>query len=104
MRKVAEQARERSGLSRSVPDASQVWSAEFSINQCEFLRAELRRHKTRVTLDLRRWFKPLGGAARPTGRGFAISVHHVLAIQALLGAAIAQAVKGGLLNDSGEPR
>jgi hypothetical protein len=104
MHDITEQARERNGLSRSVPDASQVWSAEFPINQCEFLRAELRRRKTRVTLDLRRWFKPPDGAARPTGRGFAISLRHVLAIQALLGAAIAQAVAGGLLNDSGEPR
>jgi hypothetical protein len=104
MCKVAIQAHQRNREPSPGTDAKSVWSEEFQINARESLRAELRRHKTRVTLDLRRWFKPPEGAARPTGRGFAISLRHVLAIQALLGAAIAQAVAGGLLNDSGEPR
>jgi hypothetical protein len=81
-----------------------VWSTELPINSRESLRAELRLHNKRLVLDLRRWFRPPNGTARPTGRGFAISARHLLAIQALLGAAIAQAVAGGLLNDSGEPR
>jgi hypothetical protein len=104
MDKVVERTQQRNGEPSLGTDAMSVWSEEFQINARESLRAELRRHKTRVTLDLRRWFKPPEGAARPTGRGFAISLRHVLAIQALLGAAIAQAVAGGFLNESGETR
>jgi hypothetical protein len=104
MCKVAEQAHQRNREPLPGADATQVWSAEFQINACEILRAELRRHKTRVTLDLRRWFKPPDGTARPTGRGFAISTRHLWTLKALIGAAVAQAVAGGLLNDSGEPR
>jgi Transcriptional Coactivator p15 (PC4) len=82
-------------------DATQVWSAEFQINAREILRAELRRHKTRVTLDLRRWFKPPDGAAQPTGRGLAISVKHLPAIAKLIDAALAQASVAGLLSHDG---
>lgn len=103
MYKVAKQAHQRNREPSPGADATPVWSAEFQINAGESLRAELRRYKTRFTLDLRRWFKPPDGVARPTGRGFAISVRHVLAIQSLLGAAI-EAVAAGLQNDSGEPR
>jgi Transcriptional Coactivator p15 (PC4) len=77
MRKIVEQAHQRNRELSPGADTTQVWSAEFQINTCESLRAELRRHKTRVTLDLRRWFKPPDGAAQPTGRGLAISVKHI---------------------------
>lgn len=70
---------------------SLVWSAEFQINACEHLRAELRRHKTHVTLDLRRWYTPPDSTARPTGRGIAISARHLPEIKALVDAAIAHA-------------
>ena len=68
-----------------------VWSAEFPINQCELLRAELRQNKTHAVLDLRRWFKQSTGSARSTERGFAISVQHLPAIEALICEALARA-------------
>jgi hypothetical protein len=104
MDEVVEGAHQRNEEPSLGTDATQVWSAEIPINACESLRAELRRRKTRDVLDLRRWFKPPDGPARPTARGFAISACHLRAIQALLGAAVAHAVAGGLLNDSGEAR
>jgi hypothetical protein len=104
MDKVVKRAQQRNGEPSLGTDAMSVWSEEFQINACESLRAELRRRKTRVTLDLRRWFKPPDGPARPTARGFAMSARHLRAIQTLLGAAVAHAGAGSLLNDSGEPR
>jgi Transcriptional Coactivator p15 (PC4) len=101
MRKVGEQAQQRNRVPSPGADATSVWWTELQINACESLRAELRRHKTRVTLDLRRWFKPPDGAAQPTGRGLAISVKHLPAIAKLIDATLAQASAAGLLSHDG---
>src|SRR5262245_6798592 len=90
MRKVVKQAHQRNKKPSPGADSTQIWSAEFPINQREFLRAELRRQETDLVLDLRRWFKPSNGAARSTKRGFVLSVQHLPAIEALLCTALTQ--------------
>jgi Transcriptional Coactivator p15 (PC4) len=103
--KVTEQGCVRNrNVPRSTPSTKLIWSSEFEINSREFLRAELRGYTKQIVLDLRRWFKPLDSAERPTGRGFAISAHHLSALKALIGAAVARAEAGDLPNGSGEPR
>jgi hypothetical protein len=101
MRKIIDQPRQRNRESKSRPNPTRIWSAEFPINQRELLRAELLLHKTHAVLDLRRWFKPPNSTARSTGRGFALSIHHLPAIEALICAALAQVRAAGLLDNSG---
>jgi hypothetical protein len=98
MCKIAKQAHQRNREPSYGTDATQVWSTEFQINTRESLRVELRRLKTRFTLELRRWFKPPDGIVRPTERGFAISARHVQVLNVLIKAAIAHAEAAGLLD------
>jgi hypothetical protein len=79
----------RKSLTQAKSDKAPLWTGEHQINNRECLRAELRTGKTHATLDLRRWFKPPGGPARPTERGFAIAARHLLALRTLLDATIA---------------
>jgi hypothetical protein len=102
MREIDDHARQRKTLTHGKPDNTRLlWTDEHHINNRECLRAELRKGKTHAALDLRRWSKPPAGLARPTDRGFAIAVRHLLAVRALLDAAIAQAKDSGLLDEGG---
>jgi hypothetical protein len=77
-----------------------VWSAEFPINQREFLRVELRQHRTHAAVDLRRWRRSPGGDLLPTSRGFAVAARHLLTLKAIIDTAAAHARADGLPVDT----
>ena len=71
MRNISERAESRKRKSTSTSVTTQVWSAEFPINQRECLRVRLiLPRNNKPALDLRRWFKPADGSPeKPTCRG-----------------------------------
>ena len=78
-----------------------VWSAELAINQREFLRVELRQHRTHAAIDVRRWRRSPNGDLQATERGVALALRHLPAMKALIDAAFVQAQADGLLDDGG---
>jgi hypothetical protein len=98
MRDIDHRAPQRKTSSQPTPDTL-LWTAEHNINGGECLRAELRRKRTRVVLDLRRWFNTENGVSQSTKKGFAISVRHLPQIKALIDTALDHAHSVGLLGD-----
>jgi hypothetical protein len=92
MRNISERAESRKRKSISTSVTTPVWSAEFPINQREFLRVRLLLPRNKKpAVDLRRWFRPADGSPeKPTGRGFALSTKHITSLAALLNDAAAQ--------------
>jgi hypothetical protein len=93
VRNISKRAESRKRKSTSTLATTHVWSAEFPINQREFLRIQLiMRLNKKPALDLRRWFRPADGSPeKPTGRGFALSTKHIMSLAALVNDAAAQA-------------
>jgi hypothetical protein len=75
-----------------------VWSAELPINQHEYLRVELRQHRTHAAIDVRRWRRSPDGELQATERGFALALQHLPAMKALIDAAVVQAKAKDLLD------
>jgi hypothetical protein len=92
MRDISERAESRKREPTSTSATTQVWSAEFPINQREFLRVRLiLPRNNKPALDLRRWFRPADGSPeKPTGRGFALAAKHIPSLAALVNDAAAQ--------------
>jgi hypothetical protein len=92
MRDISERAESRKRKSTSTSATTQVWSAEFPINQREFLRVRLMLPRNnKPALDLRRWHRPADGSPeKPTGKGFALSTKHITSLAALVNDAAAQ--------------
>jgi hypothetical protein len=113
MRNISERVESRKRKSTSTSATTHVWSAEFLINQREFLRIQLIvRLNKKPAVDLRRWFRPADGSPeRPTGKGFALSTKHITSLAALVNDAVAQTRapaphgrdtnKGGVSNSDG---
>lgn len=76
-----------------------IWSAEFPLNQRNFIRVEIIRYKGSPILSVRCWFRPDDGPTRPTRRGIAFAIQHLPNTAARLNEALAQARAAGLLPD-----
>jgi hypothetical protein len=79
-----------------------IWTGEFSLNLREFIRIELTCIKNIPIFNLRRWFRPDDGPARPTRKGIACAIRHLPNTVTLLNEALRQAQARGLA--SGEPQ
>jgi hypothetical protein len=80
-----------------------IWSAEFPLNQRDFIRVEITRFKGSPILSVRCWFRPDDGPERPTRRGIAFAIRHLPNAAAHLNEALLQARALGVLSE-GEPR
>jgi Transcriptional Coactivator p15 (PC4) len=94
MKKLAEPA---TSFNNNTP----VWSAEFPLNQRNFLRVEIIYLKDSPVLSLRCWFRPADGPARPTKRGITFAIRHLPSAARHLNQALGQARAAGLLSDGG---
>jgi hypothetical protein len=92
MTKLAEQA-------TSFNKNPSIWSAEFPLNQRDFIRIEITRFKGSPILSVRCWFRPDDGPERPTRRGIAFAIRHLPNTAAQLNEALGQARAAGLLPD-----
>jgi hypothetical protein len=92
MKKIPEQA---TSFNNNTP----IWSAEFPLNQRDFIRVEITRFKGSPILSVRCWFRPDDGPERPTRRGVAFSIRHLPTTAARLNEALGQARAAGLLPD-----
>jgi hypothetical protein len=92
MLNISERAESRKRRSTSTSALTQIWSAEFPINQREFLRVRLiLPRNNKPDLDLRRWYRPADGSPeKSTGKGFALSTKHITSLAALVNEAAAQ--------------
>jgi hypothetical protein len=78
-----------------------IWSAEFPINQRNFIRVEITYLKGSPVLSLRCWFRPDDGLARPTRRGIIFAIRHLPSAAAHLNEALGRARAAGLLSNGG---
>jgi hypothetical protein len=86
------------GFNRNRP----AWTAEFSLNRREIIRAELLSEVSGdYSISLRRWVRPDGGSPEPTRRGLACALKHLPALATLLNEALHHARVKGLLPTEG---
>jgi hypothetical protein len=74
-----------------------IWSAEFPLNQLDFIRIEITCLKGSPIVSVRCWFRPDDGPERPTRRGIAFAIRHLPTTAARLNEALCQARGLGLL-------
>jgi hypothetical protein len=86
------------GFNRNWP----AWTAEFSLNRREIIRAELLSEVSGdYSIGLRRWVRPDGEPPQSTKRGLSCSIRHLPALAALLNEALHHARVKGLLPTEG---
>jgi hypothetical protein len=89
------------GFNRNRP----AWTAEFSLNRREIIRAELLSEVSGdYSISLRRWVRPDGGSPEPTRKGIACALRHLPRLAALVNEALHRARTLGLMPPDGADR